>query len=125
MRRILQRISDDLGFLAQRAEGDRQTLSADAERMAAIKYVFVTSIEGCIDVAQHLCASEGWGPPANNADAVRLLGSHGVVEPEVAASVAGAVGFRNVLVHGYVDVDTPEWSHSSTASVSCESSSER
>lgn len=105
VRRVLQRITDDLGFLTQRAEGDRRTLAADAEKMAALKYVFVTSIEGCIDVSQHLCASEGWGPPATNADAVRLLGSHGVVDPQVAASVAGAVGFRNVLVHGYAEVD--------------------
>lgn len=105
VRRLLQRITDDLGFLTERAEGDSRVLATDVERMAALKYVFVTSIEGCIDVAQHLCASEGWGPPATNADAVRLLGSHGVVDPQVATSVAGAVGFRNILVHGYVDVD--------------------
>lgn len=73
--------------------------------MAALKYVFVTAIEGCIDVAQHLCASEGWGPPQSNADAVRRLIRAGVVAHSVGASVASAVGFRNVLVHGYVDVD--------------------
>lgn len=105
IRRLLQRIEDDLGFLDARAQLDRQALVADAERLAALKYVFITAIEGCLDVAQHLCASEGWGPPASNADAVRLLGSRGVVEPDLAATVASAVGFRNVLVHGYVDVE--------------------
>lgn len=105
LRRLLQRITEDLSFLDARASGDRAALLGDRERMAALKYVFVTAIEGCIDVAQHLAASEGWGPPSTNADAIRLLGRHGVVDGALAAQVAPAVGFRNVLVHGYVEVD--------------------
>lgn len=105
VRRLLQRITEDLAFLAVRAGADRVRLVGDAERMAAIKYVFITAIEGCIDVAQHLCASEGWGPPTSNADAVRILGSHAVVPVPVADAVATAVGFCNLLVHGYVDID--------------------
>ena len=30
-----------------------------------------------MDVAQHICSTEGWGPPADNGDAIRLLGEHG------------------------------------------------
>jgi len=58
-----------------------------------------------LNVAQHLCASEGWGPPATNAEALRILGRHGVLDAALADSLARAVGFRNVLVHGYVDAD--------------------
>lgn len=103
-RRLLQRISEDLSFLDERVE-HRLDLLGDRERLAAVKYVFVTAIEGCIDVAQHLAASEGWGPPGTNADAVRLLARHGVIRTELAEAVARAVAFRDVLVHGYVDVD--------------------
>ena len=39
---------------------------------AGVKYTFVTAIEACVDVAQHICATEGWGPPTDNGDAVRL-----------------------------------------------------
>lgn len=105
VRRLLQRVSDDLGYLATRAGEDRNVLLGDPDRLAALKYVFITAIEGCLNVAQHLCASEGWGPPASNADALRLLGGRGVVAIPLAESMARAVGFRNVLVHGYVDVD--------------------
>src|ERR1700722_16827107 len=66
---------------------------------------FVTAIEACVDVAQHICATEGWGPPADNGDAVRLLGVRGVLAAELATSMRRAVGFRNVLVHDYIDVD--------------------
>ncbi len=98
-------MSDDLDYLNRRAEEDRAAQLAEPERMAALKYVFVTAIEGCLDVAQHLCASEGWGPPASNADALVLLGGHGVLPPDLGEAMASAVRFRNVLVHGYVDVD--------------------
>ena len=70
-----------------------------------VKYTFVTCIEACVDIAQHICASEGWGPPNDNGDAVALVGRHGVIEGELAGEIRRAVGFRNVLVHEYVRVD--------------------
>jgi uncharacterized protein YutE (UPF0331/DUF86 family) len=102
--RLLQRVKLDVDRLNERAR-DRAVLRADFDRLAALKYLFVTAIEGCIDSAQHLCASEGWGRPTSNADAVLELGRRGVLDPDLAASVARAVGFRNVLVHGYIEVD--------------------
>jgi len=105
VRRLLQRVSEDLAYLRARSLEDRTAIRADADRLAALKYRFVTAIEGCLNVAQHLCASEGWGPPATNAEALRILGRHGVLDAALADSLARAVGFRNVLVHGYVDAD--------------------
>jgi len=39
-------------------------------------------------VAQHLCASEGWGPPVSNADAMHVLARQGVVTAELAEVLA-------------------------------------
>ena len=58
-----------------------------------------------MDVPQHICATEGWGPPADNGDAVRLLGDHRVLAPGLARSIRQAVGFRNVLVQDYIMVN--------------------
>lgn len=102
---MAQRITNELAYLQARAEEDRATLRADAVWLAGLKYKFVTTIEGVVNVAQHLCASEGWGPPRDNGDAVRLLGRHGVLDAGLAEEVARAVGFRNLLVHQYADVD--------------------
>jgi uncharacterized protein YutE (UPF0331/DUF86 family) len=60
-----------------------------------VKYTFVTAIEACVDGAQHICATEGWGPPADNGDAVRLLGEHGVLTTKLALSIRRAVGLRH------------------------------
>jgi uncharacterized protein YutE (UPF0331/DUF86 family) len=102
---LLRRITDELYYLEARSAEDRAVLRADDERLSGLKYRFVTTIEGVVNVAQHLCASEGWGPPKDNADSLRVLARHEVLDAQLADGLAHAVGFRNLLVHQYVDVD--------------------
>ena len=102
--RLLRGIDERVGRLrAERlnaAERRTEPLWLDA-----IKYLFVTAIEGCVDVAHHLAASERWGAPDTNAAAFDLLARHEVVDRDLARRLAKAVGFRNVLVHQYAAVD--------------------
>jgi uncharacterized protein YutE (UPF0331/DUF86 family) len=102
---LLQRLRGEVAYLAARATEDRRALRADEERLSGLKYRFVTALETVVSVAQHLCASEGWGPPTSNARSVALLGEHGVLDHDLADRLASAVGFRNVLVHQYAEVD--------------------
>ena len=102
---LLRRLTAEVAYLRARADGDRVSLRADEERINGVKYRFVTALETVVSVAQHLCASEGWGPPESNAASVRLLGRHGVLDDDLARRLGSAVGFRNVLVHEYAEVD--------------------
>lgn len=102
--RLLRSIADDTAVL-QREAGAGQERRQDPIWLRGVKYTFVTAIEACVDVAQHICATGGWGPPADNGDAIRLLGEHGILTAELAVSMRKAVGFRNVLVHDYIEVD--------------------
>lgn len=102
--RLLRGVSDDVSVLEGESGAD-ESRRVDPMWLRGVKYTFITAIEGCVDVAQHICATEGWGPPADNGDAVRLLGEHGVCTPELARSIRQAVGFRNVLVHDYIRVN--------------------
>jgi uncharacterized protein YutE (UPF0331/DUF86 family) len=104
------RVARLLRATAERVERLRAARTVpDAERsdqwLDAVKYNLVAAVEGCIDVAQHIVASERFGVPSTNADAVRALGRHGALDPDLANRLGRAVGFRNVLVHQYVDVD--------------------
>jgi uncharacterized protein YutE (UPF0331/DUF86 family) len=81
--RLLRSIADDAAVLRQEA-GAGQERRQDPIWLRGVRYTFVTAIEACVDVAQHICATEGWRPPAANGD---------------------AVGFRNVLVPDYIEVD--------------------
>lgn len=97
-------MTDDISRLEDEADATAAR-RADPMWLGGIKYHFVTAIEAAIDVAQHICAAEGGGPPQTNGDAMTILGSRGVLEPDLAARMRLAVGFHNVLVHEYVDVD--------------------
>ncbi|MDT3440994.1 MULTISPECIES: DUF86 domain-containing protein [unclassified Pseudofrankia] len=74
----------------------RSESDADDERRAdpiwlrGVMYTAVTAIEACVDVAQHICAAQGWGPPTDNGDAIRLLGSHGALAATLALSLRKA-----------------------------------
>jgi len=103
--RLLDGVRTDLVFLRTFAAKPPGDLLIDEVALGAVKYRFVTAIEGCAKVAHHLVASEGWSVPETNAAAVQELGVRAVVEASVADSVARAVGFRNVLVHQYAEVD--------------------
>jgi uncharacterized protein YutE (UPF0331/DUF86 family) len=102
--RLLRTVTDELSVLQSEATAT-SARRADPMWLRGVKYGFVTAIEACIDVAQHVCSAEGWGPPNDNGDAMTLLGRHGVLDPMLARNMRQAVGFRNVLVHEYVDVD--------------------
>jgi len=105
LHRILRRVTDDLAVLRIYAEVPPDELVFDQVRLGHAKYVLVTMLEGCIDAAQHVCAAEGYGPPDTNAAAMLLLARHDVLTRDLADALAQAVRFRNVLVHGYAEVD--------------------
>lgn len=58
-----------------------------------------------IDLAVSACVALGLGAPATYADAFRKLDDDGVIDDGLAARLARAAGFRNVVVHAYSDLD--------------------
>lgn len=102
--RLLRSAADDVAVLRGEA-GAGDARRADPMWLRGVKYSFVTAIEACVDAGQHVCAAQGWGPPADNGQVMTVLAGHGVLDAELARRLRQAVGFRNVLVHDYVDVD--------------------
>jgi uncharacterized protein len=103
--RMLDRIASDLRELENLTKLDIDLIT-DQTALAATKYYFITAIEGCTQIAQHIIANQGWRVADSNTDAVRRLGTEGVLTNQLAESVARAVGFRNVLVHEYTEIDS-------------------
>ncbi len=61
--------------------------------------------EICIDMANHTVRLRKLGVPQTSRDSFELLAEAGVIPNEVAAQMSAMIGFRNVLVHQYQDVD--------------------
>lgn len=78
---------------------------ADPDKVASAKYNFVVAIECCIDIANHIIASEGHRFPTSNADSFAVLGEKNVLAAEDVPTFMQMSSFRNRLVHMYWDVD--------------------
>ena len=86
--RLLRSASDDLAVLEREVDAN-EARRGDPLWRRGVEYRIVTAIEACVDVAQHVCSSEGWGPPSDNGHAIVLLGSHGVIDQAVGLHAAG------------------------------------
>lgn len=58
-----------------------------------------------IDIANYLVKKNKLGLPQNSADAFALLQRAGLISEALLRSMKGMVGFRNVLVHQYQQLD--------------------
>lgn len=77
----------------------------DYLRQDAIALNLQRACEQCIDLANHVVRINKLGLPKESRDSFRLLAANKIIATELAASLEGMVGFRNVLVHEYQRLD--------------------
>jgi uncharacterized protein YutE (UPF0331/DUF86 family) len=63
------------------------------------------AVQVVIDLGVSTCVRLGLGSPPTYGDAFRRLAVAGVLDDGLAARLAGAAGFRNLIVHAYADLD--------------------
>jgi len=73
------------------------------ERFAA--HTLQLPIQAALDIASHIVSDERLGEPESNRRLLELLAENGWVPWGLAGPLTRMVGFRNVLVHGYQEVD--------------------
>jgi len=100
-----RRLGEFLAVLRELRSVPAEALPGDLVRMGSVKYYLQVSIESCIDVAQHVIASEGFRPPKDYADTFTVLAERGILEQEFAERLRRMAKFRNRLVHLYGEVD--------------------
>jgi uncharacterized protein YutE (UPF0331/DUF86 family) len=90
----------DLRRLARPAE-----LRRDLREQRFVEHTLQIAIQAALDVASHIVSDGRLGEPRTNRELFDLLERSGWIVPELAEILRKMVGFRNVLVHGYDDVD--------------------
>jgi uncharacterized protein YutE (UPF0331/DUF86 family) len=105
VRALLDRLRDEVSHLRRLGQVPVPDLLGDPDALAAVKYRFVVAIEVCIDVGQHVISSEGFRAPADFADVFAVLKEGGLLSPELVLALQEMARFRNLLVHGYQQVD--------------------
>jgi len=63
------------------------------------------SCQAAIDLAMHILSREHLGMPQTSADAFSILQGAKVISDSIAKSMIAMVGFRNVAVHAYQQLD--------------------
>ena len=63
------------------------------------------AVQVVIDLAVSACLHWDLGAPSSYADAFRRLAGAGIVDESLAARLARAAGFRNVIAHAYDQLD--------------------
>lgn len=62
-------------------------------------------MECVLDLANHTIADRDLGTPATNRDCFTVLEKAGEISPDLAGRLRQWAGFRNILVHQYLEVD--------------------
>ena len=70
----------------------------------AARYLHLAA-EAAIDLANHWIADRGLRTPESNRDAFTVLEEAGEIRTALAERMRGWAGFRNVLVHEYINID--------------------
>lgn len=96
-----------IGRLAARRDVTPAALRADEDLWNAMLMDLQQAIQGCIDIATHVCVDDRLGGPTTAAQAFSLMGRAGRLEDDLVSKLAGAAGLRNLIVHQYgvLDVD--------------------
>jgi uncharacterized protein YutE (UPF0331/DUF86 family) len=63
------------------------------------------AVEACLDLANHWIADRSLPTPDANRDSFTILERAGELSPSVADRLRGWAGFRNILVHEYLEID--------------------
>lgn len=100
---LLDRIGEETAHLRRLSVLTLEELEPDL--IASVKYRFVVAIEASIDAARHVGVSSGLRGATDFADSFVVLGEAGYLEADLVARLKGMAGFRNLLVHGYAEVD--------------------
>ncbi|HEY3255325.1 MAG TPA: DUF86 domain-containing protein [Polyangiaceae bacterium] len=92
-----------LSELRALARADR--IAVDVKERRFVEHTLQICIQAAQDVASHIVSDERLGEPSENAAIFALLVQAGWLSADTARFLRAAVGFRNVLVHGYTEVD--------------------
>lgn len=99
----LARIESCLAELRRLAQP--AALESDIREQRFVEHTLQIAIQAALDVASHVVSDRCLGEPRTNRELFDLLHRDGWLDESLTATLKNMTGFRNVLVHGYDDVD--------------------
>jgi uncharacterized protein YutE (UPF0331/DUF86 family) len=88
-----------------RTLGRLAALRDDVKERRFFEHTLQIAIQAALDAAAHVVSDRRLGEPRTNHELFRLLAADGWLPAPLAQELAKMAGFRNVIVHGYAEVD--------------------
>jgi uncharacterized protein YutE (UPF0331/DUF86 family) len=98
LRRCLQRIET-------KCPTDAATLVADIDLQDIVSLNLSRAVQISVDIGAHLIAGMEVPPPDTMGQTFDLLAQESVLNKELASRLKKAVGFRNIAVHNYENIN--------------------
>ena len=101
----LERLDGLLARLDAVVTEGKAAYAADVGLRLQAERALQLSIQICLDIGAHLIAERGLEQPTEYRGVFRSLADAAIIDRELAYRLADAAGLRNLLVHGYADLD--------------------
>jgi uncharacterized protein YutE (UPF0331/DUF86 family) len=82
-----------------------EELERDLKEERFVEDTLQLGIQAALDAASHIVSDERLGEPRTNRELFTLLGRSGILSLPLVETLEEMAGFRNVVVHGYQDVN--------------------
>jgi uncharacterized protein YutE (UPF0331/DUF86 family) len=82
-----------------------ELIATDVREARFVEHTLQLAIQAALDVASHIVSDRRLGEPETNHQLFALLASDQWIPDEQLPALRAMAGFRNILVHGYTDVD--------------------
>ena len=100
-----QQLDEYLKILEKISKTPKETFLIDKILIGSAKYYLQVSIECCLDVANHIIASEKLRAPRDYSDSFLVIQEEGLISSELGDKLRQMAKFRNRLVHLYGEID--------------------
>lgn len=98
LRRCVERLND-------KTPASVELLLGDNDLQDIICLNLERAVQTCVDIASHILAGADVPAPASMAECFEDLRKLGMISPEIAMRMRKAVGFRNIAVHSYQEIN--------------------
>ncbi len=108
IRKITSEILEALENLEDLKKLSQAEFLSDPHKLSSAKYNFIVTIEGAVDLCNHIIAINGFRTPEDYADTFKVMSENGAFDNDFTQLLIQMAKFRNRLVHIYWDIDDTE-----------------
>ena len=105
VRHKISHIDNNLSRLKERSKVTLKQLTDDLDIQDIILHNLQLAIQACMDIGSHIIADESWEMPNTLGEIFSVLQHHNVISSQIEENLKPMVGFRNILIHEYQEID--------------------